>query len=663
MSNLKIPLGRFDNPEKQEQKDYYVDLYHSNLAVFGSSMSGKTVLIKTLLLHMHYVLKLTDKEEIYILDFGNGLKDYNDLPFVAGYFSAANEESVRRIFKILNDKLNENARCLSSNIYSEVEESNRPSHVTFVLDGFSSFVSEERYLIYQDMLKKLAREGLSKGLTVVIAGSDTKGFNQISASFKRIIAFDLPKDSYSDLYSGKVEKPLILSGRGTANDDLSVYEFQAYLPWDFSNFKSNENMNEKNLLRYLRKKILFWGLEYETPILDEMKEETDLLNDLLSLDSNKGKQNKVIYDKLMSRKVNMLPEEHLTSENWNKYCEFSFENCNGDFVAGLDYYSLKPIPSITPSTLNLKNAQTIAIYGKKEFGKSNLLKLLIEAANRISDTHFCFWEDGRRALSNPKGLERLIGNLKHKKIVYNKEEFLSYLYENRYLFEKKERVSQTDDITCEIEREIKNNLKNEFYVCKEEIESWYRKARNILLENDNQEQLQELEENFKEKIENEKNRIEKKYINILEDRKKSSVLDTNYGEPDSCSYLTVFVVQSRMFYQEYYGDERDYLISKISSMIEKSSSPVLFIFSDVQRIENRDFQTLFNNSVRYAFLLDDIVRFINIKGQRSVFGNQDTSELKESFGSCELGDGFFYDIDRDYISKLKFIHSFPDEIT
>ena len=63
MSNLKIPLGRFDNPEKQEQKDYHIDLYHSNLAVFGSSMSGKTVLIKTLLLHIHNVLKLTSEKK------------------------------------------------------------------------------------------------------------------------------------------------------------------------------------------------------------------------------------------------------------------------------------------------------------------------------------------------------------------------------------------------------------------------------------------------------------------------------------------------------------------------------------------------------------------------------------------------------------------------
>ena len=81
MSSLKIPLGRYDSPEEQVQKDYYIDLYNSNLAVFGSSMSGKTVLLKTLILHMHEILELTEKEEIYVLDFGNGLKQYNELPY------------------------------------------------------------------------------------------------------------------------------------------------------------------------------------------------------------------------------------------------------------------------------------------------------------------------------------------------------------------------------------------------------------------------------------------------------------------------------------------------------------------------------------------------------------------------------------------------------
>lgn len=623
MSSLKIPLGRYDSPEEQVQKDYYIDLYNSNLAVFGSSMSGKTVLLKTLILHMHEILELTEKEEIYVLDFGNGLKQYNELPYVVGYFNASNEESVRRVFKILKERLIENTKKLSGEIYSEVEEIKRPSHVTFILDGFSSFVSEERYFVYQDILKKLTRDGLSKGITVIIAGSDASGFNRISSSFNRVIAFDLPKDSYSELYSRKVEKPLVLKGRGLANDELNVYEFQAYLPWDFS----DRELDEKKVIR-----------------------------NTMSLIQNKDKSKEKTYEALLSRKVKILPEEYLTYENWHEYSDFVFKNNHGHFVAGLDYYSLEPVPSVNPVILNLNDAQTIAIYGKKEFGKSNLLKLLIEASACIPNTHFCFWEDGRRALSKPLGLSQLITQLElggYAKTVYNETEFVSYLELNGFLAEHID--ERSEDYPYESSDDI-DNSEQTYQADQESIldeeERVFRIERDRLIESGDIVKAEKFVEEHRTRIE----RIKKELMEKITVSKASN----EHTKLEPRNYLTVFVIQSRLFYQTYLDRGRESLISKIDYIIGKNSSPVLFIFSDVQRIENRDFQIQFNNSVRYAFLLDDIVRFINNKGQNSVFGNQDISELKESFGHCELGDGFFYDIDRDCISKLKFIHSFPE---
>jgi hypothetical protein len=131
------------------------------------------------------------------------------------------------------------------------------------------------------------------------------------------------------------------------------------------------------------------------------------------------------------------------------------------------------------------------------------------------------------------------------------------------------------------------------------------------------------------------------------------------AEDEYGDFLHVFVVQSRLFYQNPPEGERNHMIPKITSALGNSRKNVLFIFSDVQRIESTEVQTYFNNSIRYAFLLDDIVRFINNKGQRSVFGNQEISELKERFGPCEVGDGYFFDIDRDDLTKLKFLHAAP----
>ena len=81
----------------------------------------------------------------------------------------------------------------------------------------------------------------------------------------------------------------------------------------------------------------------------------------------------------------------------------------------------------------------------------------------------------------------------------------------------------------------------------------------------------------------------------------------------------------------------------------------LFIYSDTKQIVSSEVRAYFNERIKHAFLLDDIVRFIDDKGKNSVFADQDRDELKESFGKCELGDGFYFDRERDKLTKLKFV--------
>ena len=61
------------------------------------------------------------------------------------------------------------------------------------------------------------------------------------------------------------------------------------------------------------------------------------------------------------------------------------------------------------------------------------------------------------------------------------------------------------------------------------------------------------------------------------------------------------------------------------------------------------------NIFEAAFLLDSIGEFISDKGSRSVFGEMDARELKAEYARCELGDGFYYDIERDSLKKLKIV--------
>lgn len=234
MKKLELVLGRYDDPENQIQENYPYDLYHSNLAIFGSSMSGKTYMLKTILVRIHQVIRAWDKEEIYILDFSNSLISYGELPYVVACFDASNDENIRRIFKIIEEKMEEHVHILAGQSYDQCQEEIQPSHVTFILDGLNSFFTEGRYESYQEKLLRLSRDGLSKGITVIFAANEpTNGISRLLPSFNRIIAFDMSRERYADLFSSRVDKPIIGKGRGLANLDTDVYEFQAFLPYNY----------------------------------------------------------------------------------------------------------------------------------------------------------------------------------------------------------------------------------------------------------------------------------------------------------------------------------------------------------------------------------------------------------------------------------------------
>jgi len=69
-------------------------------------------------------------------------------------------------------------------------------------------------MAYHEKLAKLCREGLSKGITIVITALDTKGVTSYLGNFKQKIAFELPVEKYADIFTGKVGLIKNTPGRG-----------------------------------------------------------------------------------------------------------------------------------------------------------------------------------------------------------------------------------------------------------------------------------------------------------------------------------------------------------------------------------------------------------------------------------------------------------------
>lgn len=357
---MNLILGVYDAPDIQQQPLLEIDSLKSNIAVFGGPMSGKTRLIETMLVRMTENIGQSVPEDVYIIDFGGNLGDYAELPIVCGCFDNSNEENVRRVFKIIEERVRENARQLGSRNYytASANPEKCPRHLTLMIENLNAFLADERYAAYQDQLMKFCRDGLSKGLTVVFTANDTSGISRYLTNFGQKFAFNMPAVSYVDIFGSKTISTMNNPGRGLVTIENSVYEFQAFLPF--------APKNEENELHALIKRYS----EYTNP------------------------------HKLMA-----LPET-LTTRNLPECCPHEIKIRRDQLVFGLDYYDHQLM------SIDAKRVRSIGIYGKKGFGKTNLLQLLVsQIYNNHKDARFLLVDDGREQL---KPIRKMLSSSDHQ---------------------------------------------------------------------------------------------------------------------------------------------------------------------------------------------------------------------------------------------------------
>jgi hypothetical protein len=96
-----------------------------------------------------------------------------------------------------------------------------------------------------------------------------------------------------------------------------------------------------------------------------------------------------------------------------------------------------------------------------------------------------------------------------------------------------------------------------------------------------------------------------------------------------------------------------YILPELVDVAEERN--FIFLFTDVKNITEVEVSSVFNSTLKVVFLLDNIAEFAAERGKKSVFGDMDIKDLKEDYAKCELGDGYYYDIDSDLLKKCKFI--------
>ena len=337
------------------------------------------------------------EENIYIIDFGGNIGAYGKLRHVCACFDNSNEENIKRVFRTVESRLMENAKKLDSqNYYSAVSKASEkaPPHILLIIENINAFLADERYASYQDRLLRLCRDGLSKGLTIVITANETAGISRILSNFGQKIAFEMPGESYYDIFNTKVQRPMRVPGRGIVNIEADTYEFQCFMP--------------------------FAAKEDEEYICSLVERTAEYPNEHIM----------ATFDK------------DLTWDNFAQYCERdATKGLTIDHViVGLDYYEHKPI------AVNIAERKPIAIYGKRQFGKTNLLRILLNGIKVSNpDALFVYFDDGR---------EQLRDFYEHRKyhISDNEEHFAdavalnNFLMDNGYILAKPEGVMHMSGI-------------------------------------------------------------------------------------------------------------------------------------------------------------------------------------------------------------------------
>ena len=605
----ELEMGIYDAPLKQKQDTLRIDLLKSNLAVFGSKQSGKTVFIKNLFIRLHE--KIDPKilaEEIYILDLNSTMGDYDKLPCICACFDDSNEEDVKTLFETVKDKLKRNNDILKLSKRNSIRQfiddppeliEERPKHITLVIENLNAFISEERFSLYHELLLKFCRDGISKGLTVVFtANSVSGGVGRFLANMETAVAFDLPVDQATEIFNEKPPQHLSVPGRGIVRIESELYEFQAFLPFE----------SEKNEL---------------APFISNVTERI-------------GKQN--IPTRLKSF------TKQLTQENFamNTYSDLSYEKASQGtegIIFGLDYYSHSPV-SIIP-----EESRCIAIYGKKGYGKTNLLNHLVgrmflrETTPPI--TRIVTFDDGRKELD---GLIKYINEtLTDIKVICfdNREAFSSFVSK------EDERLTSGEETPAQAGLPGNNPPALPEAHRESQTGSFFDSPHTDMSENMTNDFVGDLEQ------------YDNAYIQTVHEKYEQ----TEQAVPEETPYLaeegtTLFILQSKSLYQNSKNRAKDVMFESLFSLINDADrNNMIFIFSDVKRHPDADVELTLNSVFSKAFLLNDIAEFVGDRGGRSVFGDLDQRELKLKFAKCEVGDGYYYDIDRDELTKVKFMRS------
>lgn len=329
----EVEIGVYDDPDNQYQGVYTVDLASNNLMIIGSSQSGKTNVLQDIVrsLSTNYT---PDEVNIYIIDFASMvLKNFENLGHVGGVVCPSEDEKLKNLFKLLYGEIEARKEQLMSvgvssfAAYQETGAKDLPLMV-LLIDNLTAL--KELYFQDDDELLNLCREGLTVGISIVIANAQTAGigYKYLSNFSARMALYCNDSNEYGSLFDHCRERIDAIPGRCIVEIDKGHYECQSYLAFQ----------GEKEI--------------------DRVKDIKAYISDVNARSTQKAKRIPLIPA--------TLTKEYMVTQ-LGDYMEKPFS-----VVAGLDY------ATVTPCVMDLASIGLLAVTGREGAGRHNWMKYTVD---------------------------------------------------------------------------------------------------------------------------------------------------------------------------------------------------------------------------------------------------------------------------------------------
>lgn len=236
--SLKTEIGIYDDPERQAQRPLIIDLSaDGHHAICGSVVSGKSTFLQSLV--YSFLMKYSPEVlQMYLIDFSsNMLAAFEKAPHVGGVIYDNQEEKLAKFIHMLVMMMDERKKLFKGGNYSQYVQAQgvKIPAILIVIDNIASF-REKTKLSYDDIILRLAREGVGYGIFLIVTSA---GFgmseipSRIGDNIRTVISLE-QADKFKYMEILRVTHLGILPetdvrGRGLANVEGRILEFQTAL--------------------------------------------------------------------------------------------------------------------------------------------------------------------------------------------------------------------------------------------------------------------------------------------------------------------------------------------------------------------------------------------------------------------------------------------------